>query len=377
MRSVQKWFIGVVVTVASLLTSLAHAQLKYNMSPGVTPLSRDIFDLHMIIFWICVAIGVLVYGVLIYSLVKFRKSKGAKAASFHDNTRIEIIWTIIPCLILILLEIPSTKTLIHMSNTDDAEVNVLVTGYQWKWKYEYLDQGISFFSNLATTQDQINGKQPKSPWYLLEVDHPLVLPVGKKIRFIVTANDVIHSWWVPELGVKRDAIPGFVHESWAKIEKPGIYRGQCTELCGVGHGYMPIVVDAKPQQEYDKWVKQQQASKAAAAGAADKQWTRDELMEKGKTVYGKICAVCHMPNGAGMPPAFPALKGSAIALGPASKHIDIVLHGKSGSAMQAFGEQLDDAEIAAVVTYEREAWGNDAKGDKEKVIQPSQIKDAR
>lgn len=377
MRLFKNGLVSLVAALTMLVTNIALARSHYNMPEGVTATSRDIYHLHMTIFWICVVIGVLVYGVLIYSLFKFRKSKGAKAASFHDNPKLELVWTVIPFIILVLMAIPTTKTLLRMNNSEEADVNIMITGYQWKWKYDYLDSGISFFSNLATTQDEIQGKKEKSKWYLLEVDNRLVLPVHKKIRFVVTANDVIHSWWVPELGIKRDAIPGFIHEAWTVIDKPGVYRGQCAELCGVNHGYMPIVVEAKSEADYNKWLKKQKAKAAAAAGAANKEWSKGELMEKGKAIYGKVCVACHMPQGQGMPPAFPALKGSKIALGPAAGHIDIVLHGKSGTAMQAFAEQLDDAELAAVVTYERNAWGNDKKGDKEKVIQPSQVQDAR
>lgn len=359
----------------------AMADYQINMRPGVTPVSQDIFDLHMTIFLICCAIAAIVFGVLIYSLVRHRRSKGHQAAAFHENIRVELFWTIIPFLILVIMAIPATKVLMRMSDTAEATVNIKIVGYQWKWKYEYLDEGISYFSNLSTPQQQIQNKAPKDKWYLLEVDKPMVVPIHEKIRFLVTSNDVIHSWWVPELGVKRDAIPGFVHEAWTKIDKPGIYRGQCAELCGAFHAYMPIVIKAVTKEEYDKWVMSQtqgaEQAEAAAKEAAAKTWTKAELMKEGKEVYAKHCAVCHKPDGSGMPPAFPALKNSPIATGPVADHINIVMHGKTGTAMQAFASQLNDADIAAVVTYERNAWGNDEARKKKGVggdaVQPSEI----
>jgi cytochrome c oxidase subunit 2 len=348
---------------------------KFNMPVGVTPISQDVYDLHMAVFWICVAIGVVVFSVMIYSLIMHRKSRGVKAAEFHEHPGLEITWAIIPLILLIIMAIPATLVLMKMEDTKDAEMTVKVTGYQWKWKYEYLDQGISFFSNLSTTPEQIQNKAPKGEHYLLEVDNPVVVPINKKIRFVVTSNDVIHSWWVPELAIKRDAIPGFIHESWAMIEKPGIYRGQCAELCGVNHGYMPIVVVAKTQEDFDAWLKEQSGRKevTAIAKLKPKTWTKAELMARGEKAYNVSCAVCHKPDGSGQPPAFPALKGSKIVTGPIKTHIEQVLNGKPGTAMQAFGPQLSDEDIAAIVTYQRNAWGNNT-GD---VIQPADIKAAR
>ncbi len=356
---------------------------KYNMPVGVTPISREIYTLHMTIFWIVVAIGILVFGVLIYALINHRKSQGHVAAKFHSSLKVELIWTIIPFLILIAMAIPATRVLMLMEDDSDADLNIKITGYQWKWKYDYLDENISFFSNLATTQDQIQGKAPKGENYLLEVDKPIVVPTHKKIRFLVTANDVIHSWWVPELGVKRDAIPGFIHEAWAKIEKPGTYRGQCAELCGVGHGFMPIVVVALDEPDYKKWVAEQKgvALKQANALEENKPLTKAELMEAGQKVYGATCTVCHQATGMGMPPAFPALKGSKIVTGDVAKQLSIVLHGVKGTAMQAFGEQLTDKDIAAVVTYQRNSWGNDDQAKFGKaaggLVQPSEVAAAR
>ncbi|MGB6976431.1 MAG: cytochrome c oxidase subunit II [Gammaproteobacteria bacterium] len=330
-----------------------------NMTPGVTPMSQDIYYLHMTIFWICVVIGVIVFSALFYSLVKYRKSRGVQPAKFHGHTYVEVIWAVVPTLILILMAIPATRVLMRMEDSSKSEVNIKVTGYQWKWKYEYLDEGISFFSNLSTPYDQLNNKAPKGEHYLREVDNPLVVPIHKKIRFLVTSNDVVHSWWVPAFGIKRDAIPGFIHEAWARIDKPGIYRGQCAELCGIHHGFMPIVVDARTEADYETWVNQhrQQAAPTAAAPLPPT-LTKEELLQKGENIYNTTCAVCHKPDGSGMPPAFPALKGGKIAVGPVAAHIEIVLHGKSGTAMQAFSTQLSDTDIAEVVTYERNSWGN-------------------
>lgn len=369
--------------VASLFTSPIWAKSIYNMPTGVTPSSHEIYHLHMTILWVCAAIGVVVFSVLIYSLIAHRKSKGAKPADFHESLGVEIVWTVIPFLILVIMAIPATKVLMSMEDDTEADVNVKITGFQWKWKYDYLDEGISYFSNLSTPQEQIQNKADKGQWYLLEVDKPLIVPIHKKIRFLVTANDVIHSWWVPEFGIKRDAIPGFIHEAWARIEKPGTYRGQCAELCGVGHGYMPIVVIAKTEEEYGKWVAEQrgEAIKQKNAAASDVKLSLAELMEKGEAGYNKTCSVCHKTDGAGMPPAFPAIKGSKVAVGPIAKHLDVVLNGVKGTAMQAFGEQLSDEDIAAIITYQRNAWGNDNKkvfgNAAGGLLQPSDVAKAR
>ncbi len=347
----------------SLLAQDAAAEMPLNMPVGVTDISRSVYDLHMTIFWICVAIAVVVFGVMFWSIIHHRKSKGAKAAHFHENTVVEIIWTLIPMAILIAMAIPATATLVKMYDTSDADVDIQVTGYQWKWHYKYLDQEVEFFSNLSTPKDQIENKAEKGEHYLLEVDNPLVIPTGKKVRFLLTSNDVIHSWWVPQLAVKKDAIPGFINESWAIVNEPGIYRGQCAELCGKDHGFMPIVVDARSPEDYQQWLlakqeeKEQQAQQAAAATA--RTWTHEELMTEGEQVYARACAACHQPSGAGMPPVFPSLIKSPITTGDINAHIEIVLHGKPGTAMQAFGNQLTPAEVAAVVTWERNAWGND------------------
>lgn len=348
----------------------------FNMTRGVTPISHDIYDLHMTIFWISVAIGVAVFGVMIYAMIRHRHSRGHQPDSFHGNTLIELIWTIIPFLILIGMAIPATKVLIRMEDDQSPDINIQVIGFQWKWKYDYLDYGISYFSNLSTPREQLANLQPKGQWYLLEVDKPLVVPIHKKIRFLVTSNDVIHSWWVPALGIKRDAIPGFIHEAWARIEKPGIYRGQCAELCGMNHGFMPIVVIAKTEAGFQQWINEQTKT-AATMPMQKRNLSKSELMKTGNTVYEAHCAVCHKSDGKGTPPVFPAIVGSKISTGPAGAHINIVLHGKTGTAMQAFKDQLSIEEIAAVITYERNAWGNNNKNkygkDAGGLIQPSAV----
>ncbi len=352
----------------------ALAEYGLNMPRGVTSLSKAAYDLHMLIFWICVVIGIVVFGVMFYSIYHHRKSKGAVPAQFHESTTIEVVWTVIPMLILIGMAIPATRTLIAMEDTREADMSILITGYQWKWKYDYLDEDISFFSSLTTPRQQIANVEEKGENYLLEVDNPVVVPVGKKIRFLTTAADVIHSWWVPDLGWKRDSIPGFVNESWALIEEPGTYRGQCAELCGKDHGFMPIVLIAKPEAEYQQWVASHKQSAAAAAGEAEREWSMDELVAKGEQVYQTACSACHQANGQGIPNVFPALAGSALATtGAIEEHADTIVNGRAGTAMQAFGAQLDDVELAAVITYTRNAWGNETGTS----MQPAQIKAMR
>lgn len=335
------------------------AEYGLNMPRGVTDVSQSVYDLHMTIFWICVVIGIVVFGVMFYSIFKHRKSKGAVASQFHESTAVEVIWTIVPVLILIAMAWPATKTLIEMYDTSDSEVDIKVTGYQWKWRYEYLGTDIDFFSNMSTPKDEIYNAKAKNENYLLEVDNELVVPINKKIRFLITANDVIHSWWVPDFAVKKDAIPGFINESWTRINEPGIYRGQCTELCGKDHGFMPVVVRAVEQDEYDAWLLAKQEEAKAEAELAKLTFTLEEQMVRGEQVYATNCAACHQANGAGIPPAFPALKGSDIAINDLQKHIEVVVDGVAGTAMQAYGAQLSEVDLAAVITYERNAWGND------------------
>lgn len=353
----------------TVYTATASAAWEVNLTPGVTDVSRSVFDLHMTIFWICVAIALVVFGVMFWSIFHHRKSRGAKAHHFHENTMVEVIWTIIPIIILVAMAVPATATLVQMYDTSEAELDVQITGYQWKWRYDYLDHELNFFSNLSTPRDQISNEADKQEHYLLEVDRHLVLPVETKIRFLLTSNDVIHSWWVPALAVKKDAIPGFINEAWTVINEPGIYRGQCAELCGKDHGFMPVVIEAVSKDDFNQWLADARVAEQAEAAAAERVWTLDELMQQGEQVYLRACAACHLPNGAGVPGAFPALKGSAVALGDVAAHIDIVLNGKSGTAMQAFRDQLSATELAAVITYERNAWGN-SLGE---AVSPAQI----
>jgi cytochrome c oxidase subunit II len=357
-----------------IASSAAYADTTLNLTQGVSPVSHDVYELHMMVFWMCVAIGVLVFGAMFYSMIYHRKSRGAKAAQFHSHTWVEITWTIIPVIILVLMAIPATKVLLNINNQDNSEITIKVTGYQWKWHYEYIEDGVSFFSNLSTPWDEINhGKSPKSATYLREVDHPLVVPIHKKIRFLITSNDVNHAWWVPDFGVKRDAISGFINEAWTTVDKPGTYHGQCAELCGVNHAFMPIVVVATTEQGYKDWVAKQKGQATQGEAETNRAWTMQELMKNGEQVYSKICAACHQPGGTGLPPTFPALKGGKIVIGPVEGHINTVFNGVSGTAMQAFKNQLSDVELASVITYERNAWGNNTGT----MVQPIQIKALR
>lgn len=331
---------------------------KYNMPEGVTPVSQDVYGLHMEMFWWCVGIGVVVFGIMLFSMIFHRKSRGVKPAHFHESTALEILWTVIPIIILVLMAIPATTSLVKLYDTREADIDVMITGYQWRWKYDYVDSDVSFFSSLSTPREQIDGLAPKGPNYLLEVDQHMVLPINKKIRFLITANDVIHAWWVPALAVKKDAIPGFIKESWATITEPGIYRGQCAELCGKDHGFMPIVVEAVTEEEYQAWIKAKKAEADAIRELTSKTFTFDELYTRGEEVYNRSCAACHQANGEGVPGVFPAIKQSVVSLGPIETHIDVVVNGVKGTAMQAFGGQLSEVDVAAVVTYERNAWGN-------------------
>jgi len=340
---------------------------------GVTELSNDVYDLHMWVLWICIFIGIAVFGTMFYSIYYHRKSVGHKAEQFHESTTVEIIWTIIPTVILIAMAIPATKLMLEMDDIQDSEMSIKVTGWQWKWEYEYLDNGIHFFSTLDEASNKArqkdSGIDPRSvPHYLLNVDKPLVVPVNTKIRFLFTAADVIHSWWVPDLGWKKDTIPGFINEAWTNVEKAGTYRGQCTELCGKDHGFMPIVVIAMEKEDYAEWVAEQKGVALAEASAADKEWTADELIAKGETVYANNCASCHMADGAGMAGTFPAITASALVTGDINAQIDLMMNGKG--MMPAFGQMLNAVDFAAVSTFIRNGLGNEV-GDS---IQPSAIK---
>jgi cytochrome c oxidase subunit 2 len=356
---------------ALFLPSLAHAALEWNLQQPITPIAQQMFDLHSYIFWVCAVIFVLVFGVMFYSIFKHRKSVGHQAAQFHENTTVEVVWTVIPLLILLFMAWPATKTILAMKDTSAPDITIKITGYQWKWGYDYLQEGFGFYSSLATPLAQIENREPKGPNYLLEVDRPLVVPVDTKVRVIITANDVIHAWWVPAFGVKQDAIPGFVRDSWFKAEKVGTYRGQCAELCGKEHGFMPVVVEVKSKDDYAKWVREQKAQMAAAADDPGKTWTGAELMAKGATVYAANCAACHQANGKGVAGAFPALDGSKLVNGAVDAQIALVLQGKTGTAMPAW-KQLSDVDIASVITYTRNSWGNKS-GD----VPPAAVKTAR
>ena len=350
--------------------AVAFGDNQVNMSPGVTSIGAEIYDLHMLIMIICVVIGIGVFGVMFYSIIYHRKSRGVVPSQFHESTKVEVAWTVVPFLILVGMAVPATSTLLEVYDNDDAELDILITGYQWKWKYEYLDangENVSFFSNLATPQEEIYNTDQKGEHYLLEVDEPLVIPVNTKVRFLVTANDVIHSWWVPEIAVKRDAIPGFINETWTKVPEEGIYRGQCTELCGAYHGFMPVVVHAVSREEFDAWMGSKRADKAAQVAASAVDLSLDELMTRGESVYNSQCLACHGAQGEGG--VGKAIAGSAIALGDVGAHLDVGIKGVAGTAMQAYGSQLSDVDMAAVITYQRNAFGNNT-GD---VIQPSDV----
>lgn len=360
----------VLTGICLLFISFAsYASMQWNMPKGVTEVSRDVHQLHMTIFYICVIIGILVFSVMIWSIIHHRKSKGFKAAHFHENTTVEIVWTTIPFLILIGMAIPATSTLKSMYDTQEADIDIQITGYQWKWRYQYLESGVDFFSNMSTTWDSIENRTDKGEHYLLEVDNPVVVPIKKKVRFLFTANDVIHSWWIPELAIKKDAIPGFINEAWTRIEKPGIYRGQCTELCGKNHGYMPVVLYAVAQETYDKWILSQ--LKAQEEAKTIEELSYSELFTLGEKVYNNNCVACHMANGEGIPGVFPGLINSDyITDANPTRHIEIILKGAPGTAMAAFEDQLTLSEIAAVVTYERNAWSNNTE---EKSITPAMV----
>jgi cytochrome c oxidase subunit II len=367
------WIAGATAWLAAG-TALAN---QYNLQPPQSVIAREIYDLHTLIMWIIFGIFVVVFGAMTYSIVKHRKSVGHRAEQFHENTTVEIIWTVIPFLILIGMALPATRTVISMKDTSNPDITIKATGYQWKWGYDYLQEGISFYSTLATPREQIENRAPKGEHYLLEVDNPVVVPVGKKVRIITTANDVIHSWWVPALGIKQDAIPGFVRDTWFKADNPGVYRGQCAELCGKDHGFMPIVVEAVEPEQYASWVAEQKKRAAAAAPDPAKQWTLADLKAHGEKVYATHCVACHQPTGMGVPGTFPALSGSKVVTGSKEDQIRTVLHGvvKNGkpTLMAAFGPQLSDTDIAAVATFTRNNWANKA-GD---MVTPDDVKAQR
>ena len=353
-----------------------------NLPQGVTSLSEVSYSMHMLTFWIVTVIGIVVFAGVFFSVWKFRKSQGAKPATWHHSTAVEIVWTAVPFLILLGIAIPATQAMIKMEDTSGYEMTVKVTGYQWMWEYEYLDEDIQFFSRLDRDSDRARQRNPEIrprdvEHYLLNVDNPLVVPVNTKIRFLLTANDVIHSWWVPELGWKKDTIPGFINEAWAEIREPGTYRGQCAELCGRDHGFMPIVVVAKTQEDYELWVAEQQEDANGEVAVDDEDLSdmeMDELMALGEDVYGNQCMACHQAGGEGMGDMFPALVGSEKVLGDRDEYKSILIDGVSGTSMQSFAN-LSNQELAGVLTYVRNAWGNDEDG--EVVFQPADVDAAR
>jgi cytochrome c oxidase subunit 2 len=408
-KTTRKWM-GRIAAGAGLTLAVqasAWADWALNMPRGVSSISNEVYDLHMLIFGVCVVIAVVVFGAMIWSIFHHRKSRGVEPAKFSHSTKVEIVWTVIPIAILVAMAVPAADTLIRMEDTRNSDLSVKVTGYQWKWHYEYLDEGVQFFSSLAPESNR--ARQLRSGIdvstvenYLLDVDRPLVVPVGAKVRLLLTSNDVIHSWWVPDFGGKKDAIPGFVNEFWFQADEPGTYRGQCAELCGRDHAFMPVVVEVLPVDEFTAWLAEQapqatpavareeviepaapapaapaeQAESAApaepaAAATATAGMDMDALLAEGRNVHLTYCAACHQADGSGLPAAgFPALTGLQIGL---DEHIQTVVHGRTGTAMAAFGPQLSDEQLAAVITYQRNAFGNDT-GD---TAQPADIADAR
>lgn len=369
-----KLWLALTVAALSLLSTNLQAAWELNMPRGVTQTSREIYDLHMQIIWWCVAIGVVVFGVMLWSTIKYRKSKGAVPANFHESTKVEIIWTIIPFVILILMAVPATQVLTDAYDASESDLDIQITGYQWRWEYRYLrensdEEEVSFYSNLATSREEINNQLPKQENYLLEVDNALVIPVNKKVRFLITSNDVIHAWWVPDFAVKKDAIPGFINEAWTIVEEPGIYRGQCAELCGIDHGFMPIVVHALPQDEYDAWYAGRQEQARAAREQSNNVVNMSDSLEMGEGIYNRTCIACHQPGGAGLAPAFPALAGSSVVNGDLTANIQLVMNGVPGTAMASYARMLSPVELAAIVTYIRNSFGN-STGD---LVQPSEV----
>lgn len=350
---------------------------KFDMRPGVTEMSQRLQQLHHMSLWICIVVGIVVFGAMFYTMFAHRRARNPVPATFSHSTLVEIIWTTIPVLILVGMAIPATQALREIEDNDNSDITVLVTASQWKWHYEYLDTGISYYSNNATPVEQIENLEPKDEFYLLDVDNRLVLPADQKVRFLITADDVIHSWWVPDIAVKQDAIPGFINEAWTRIPVTGVFRGQCAELCGLDHAYMPIVVEVRPAEEFGAWIEDQRVAAAlageAAVAARAKTWTMGELIPMGEAVFLKHCATCHERDGMGQGTKYPALAGSEIATGDIVAHLDRVMNGLADTEMQAWAPQISDLDIAAVITYERNSWGNDT-GD---VIQPITVYEAR
>ena len=380
------------LATALLAPALAAADYAVDILPPASPMAQDAYDLHWGILWVCVAIFFLVFGAMFWSIFKHRRSAGAKASQFHESTIVEIIWTIVPLVVLVAMAWPATRTMIEMKDASKSDMTIKVTALQWRWEYDYQQDGVRFFSNLSTPRDQIEeyskAGAKKNANYLLEVDRPMVVPVNKKVRLLITSQDVIHGWYVPQLGINQYSIPGFIKDAWFTATKVGTFRGQCSQICGKEHAFMPIVVEVKSEADYAKWVQaekakmpappapgaQQAAAAAPAAASAEdpnKKWTVDELKAKGEQVYAANCAACHQPTGKGAPPAFPPLDGSKVVNGPKSGQIAIVLNGKPGTAMASFA-RLPDSELAAVMTHTRTSWSNKADA-----VQPTEVKATR
>jgi cytochrome c oxidase subunit 2 len=358
---------------------------QLNLQAPATRIASDIYSLHTLMMIICMVIFVVVFGVMFYSIFKHRKSVGHKSATFHESTAVEIAWTLVPFLIVIGMAFPATRTVVAMKDTSNADVTIKATGMQWKWGYDYLKgegEGISFVSNLSTPRSQVGAPgvaptEARGDNYLIEVDNEVVVPVNKKVRIVTTANDVIHAWMIPAFGVKQDAIPGFVRDTWFKSQHTGVFRGNCAELCGKEHAFMPIVVRVVTAEEYTAWVEGKKKEMAALADDPNKTWTIDELKTKGEKVYSANCAVCHQASGKGVPGAFAALDGSPVVSGAKADQIHVLLNGKKSgkfpSEMPAW-KQLSDTDIAAVITYTRNTWSNKAA---ENIVQPAEVVAAR
>jgi cytochrome c oxidase subunit 2 len=364
------------LVAGALYSGAAAAAYQWNFQTPATKVAQGVSDLHLLMMAIIVVIFVGVFGVMFYSIYAHRRSVGHQASQFHENTTVEVLWTVVPTLILILMAWPATTHLFAIRDTSNADLTIKATGYQWKWGYDYIKgegEGINFTANLSTPQDQIYGKAPKGEHYLLETDNHLVVPVGKKVRMLVTAADVIHAWYVPSLAVKQDAIPGFIRDTAFRPDKEGVFRGQCAELCGKDHGFMPIVVEVVSQEKYTAWVADQKKNLAAAAEDPGKKWELADLRARGEKVYAANCVACHQANGKGVPNAFPALDGSKIVNGTIAENLAIVVKGKAGTAMLPFGKQLSATDIAAVVTYIRNAWSNKPA---QNLVQPAEVQAA-
>ena len=360
--------------ISVLSSNIFAAWDDINMREGVTAISQEVFGLHMLIFWICVVIGLIVFSIMFYSMFAYTKKRNPDPSQFHENSKLELAWTIVPFFILVFMAIPASNTLTKIYDDTEGDINIQVVGYQWKWQYKYLEDDIDFFQNLTTDWDEIYNKTPKGEHYLEEVDEAVVIPAGKKVRFLITANDVIHSWWMPDFAIKQDAIPGFINTAWTVVDEPGTYRGKCTELCGKNHGFMPVVVKVVPEDEYPTWVKEKKDAALRMAELTTKDWSASELVQRGEAIYEKNCVACHQSNGQGIAGIFPALAGSDIALNNKPRHIEILMEGVQGAAMASYANQLSEVDLAAVITYTRKAWGNSEKGDGQIVV-PKDIVD--